>query len=102
MEKLLFGSLDTKGRKKDKLGSSLRKSLYKDGRKIYMLMGQKDAAGGKGEKGCEHRRDSTVCSSLEEVRGGGRKSEGRGGASTGKRTSSYSESEGGALEQVWP
>lgn len=32
VEKLLFGSLNTKGRGKDKLGSSLRKSLYKDRR----------------------------------------------------------------------
>lgn len=37
-----------------------------------------------------------------EVRGGGRKSAGRGGASTGKKTSSYPESEGVALERVWP
>lgn len=37
-----------------------------------------------------------------EVRGGGRKSASRGGASTGKKTSSYPESEGVALERVWP
>lgn len=61
-------------------------------------MGQRDAARGeRGERVWAQERRCCV-----EVRGGGRKSAGRGGASTGKKTSSYPESEGGALEQVWP